>query len=74
MTPKQRQRQNYRESGKYAKVFPCYVCNKSAGVDYCSHPDTDKTINDELLCLCESCYNIYKDIPGPEAVKIAFHL
>jgi len=74
MTPKQRQRQseNFRDNGKYAKVHPCYVCDKSAGVDYFSHPDTDNTINDELLCLCLKCYKKLCDLPGLEAIKIAF--
>jgi len=45
MTEKQTERQKaqYRFHGKYAQVNPCYVCKKSAGVDYCSHPDTDNT-------------------------------
>ena len=74
MTPKQVQRQKteHRDNGKYAKVNPCYVCGKSAGIDYESHPDTDNTIDDELLCLCKRCGNRLRNIPGPEAVKIAF--
>ena len=67
-----RQRPQYREDGRYAKVNPCYVCDKSAGVDYYSHPDSDMTINDELLCLCKNCMGKYQDLPGPEAVKLAF--
>lgn len=70
MSPNQRRRQNHRDHGKYAKVNPCYACGKSAGVDYWSHPDTDKTINDELLCLCSKCNDRLCDIPGPEAVAL----
>lgn len=74
MTEKQaeRQKEQYRNNGKYAKVNPCYVCNKSAGVDYFSHPDTDKTINDQLLCLCKKCYDRLGHLSGKEAIKLAF--
>ena len=68
--------------GKYGKVFPCYVCGKSAGDEYYSHPDTDGILrrkrvflmapNDELLCLCHGCYCKLKDLPGKEALKVAF--
>ena len=68
----QRQKEEYREHGKYAKVNPCYVCGKSAGVDYCSHPDTDKTIDDELLCLCKKCGEKLSKYDGKTAIKIAF--
>ena len=72
MTPRQQARQRHRNSGRYAKVFPCYVCGISAGEDYESHPDTDNTINDELLCLCSKCAAKLRGLPGPEAVKVAF--
>ncbi len=74
MTEKQKERQKpqYRENGKYAKVNPCYVCGKSAGVDYLSHPDTDVTIGDDLLCLCEKCWDKCGHLPGKEAVKLMF--
>ncbi len=61
MKPKQRERQRFRERGRYAKVNPCYVCGKSAGVDYFSHPMTDQTDangqhwGDLALCLCAAC-------------------
>ena len=71
-TKKQIERQKYREQGKYAKVNPCFVCKKSAGENYFSHPDTDKTIKDQLLRLCKKCYIKYKNMPGTEAVKAAF--
>lgn len=73
MTPKQQRRQRHRESGKYAKVNPCYACGKSSGDDYFSHPDTDNSIDDELLCLCHSCYDKLKDLPGKEAIEVAFN-
>jgi hypothetical protein len=74
MTPAQKQRQQtqHRDNGKYAKVNPCYVCGKSARVDYYSHPDTDITIGDDLLCLCKTCADKLCDLPGPEAVAKAF--
>ncbi len=43
-TDKQRERQQHRDRGRYAKVNPCYVCGKSAGVDY---PDADETVNSD---------------------------
>ena len=69
---KERQKYQYRENGKYAKVNPCYVCGKSAGVDYYSHHDTDGLINDELLCLCKKCMDKLDKFDGKTAVKIAF--
>lgn len=71
MTPNQKKRQRYRGRGQYAKVNPCYACGQSAGVDYCSHKDTDHTIHDELLCLCRRCAKATQDMPGPEAVEWA---
>ena len=57
-TINQRMRQDveYREKGKYAKVNPCQLCGKSAGVDYCSHPLTDVgDWHDHAICLCRKC-------------------
>lgn len=71
MTPKQQKRQKHRTDGKYAKVNPCYVCGESAGEDYCSHPDTDGLIADELLVLCDRCAVQLEDLSGPDAVKQA---
>tara|TARA_Y100000310_G_scaffold242957_1_gene247275 strand:- start:977 stop:1216 length:240 start_codon:yes stop_codon:yes gene_type:complete len=72
LTEKQieRQKDRYRDKGKYAKVNPCYVCEKSAGIDYFSHPDTDGEINDELLCLCKKCYDKCSHLSGKQAVKL----
>ena len=72
-TPNQgeRQRSQYRDRGRYAKVNPCYACGRSAGIDYCSHKDTDDTINDELLCLCPRCAKTTQSMSGPEAVEWA---
>jgi hypothetical protein len=58
MSPKQkeRQRQEYRKSGKYSKINPCYACDKSAGIDYYSHRLTDTgNWGDAALCLCARC-------------------
>ena len=58
---KQQERQQHRTQGKYAKVNPCYCCGKSAGVDYASHPMTDRTDpggrdwGDTAICLCPTC-------------------
>lgn len=53
---RQRQDRDYREGGKYAKVNPCYACDKSAGVDYFSHHLTDTGAwNDIALVLCKRC-------------------
>ncbi len=66
-----RQRQDYRDKGKYSRVNPCYRCGKSAGIDYCSFlgDDTDACGNhwyDVALCVCEKCW-IYLDELTPEA-------
>jgi cation transport regulator len=71
LTGPQRQRQSYRDAGKYAKVNPCRICGKSAGVNYYAHPDTDVTIGDELLVLCKKCAKKTQDMPGVEAAKLA---
>ena len=52
-TKKQIERQRFREAGKYAKVNPCQLCGKSAGVDYCSDRRTDSV---------DSCGNRWADI------------
>ncbi len=60
---KQLERQRHREQGRYAKVNPCNGCGKSAGVDYLSHPMTDrigsdgKNWGDTAICLCPRCLN-----------------
>jgi hypothetical protein len=76
MTPtnKQVQRQKHRkDDGKYTKVNPCYHCGKSAGVDYCSHPCTDggrgSEMNDEGLCLCQTCCCFLESLPNDEALR-----
>ena len=61
MTARQRERQQHRASGKYAKVNPCYRCGKSAGLDYYSDERTDTVDSqgnawgDHALCLCGQC-------------------
>lgn len=74
MTSAQQARQNHRDNGRYAKVCPCNVCSKSAGENYDSHPDTDDTIDDQLICLCKSCFKLLAHLPGPEAVQKAKEL
>ena len=67
----ERQKQRFRNKGRYAKVHPCYVCGKSAGVDFNSHHDTDGLINDELLVLCDKCATILEKYDGKEAIEKA---
>lgn len=67
----ERQKSEYRSRGRYAKVNPCRVCGKSAGVDYFSHKDTDKTIGDQLLVLCNRCYCMTIQATGQEAIEWA---
>lgn len=70
---KVRQKPEYRSTnGRYEELPHCYVCNKCVGEAYWSHPDTDRTISDRLLCLCKKCYDKCKDMPGTEAVKMFF--
>lgn len=60
---KQLLRQRFREDGKYSKVNPCYGCDKSAGVDYASHPLTDcGDWHDIAICLCMKCWNATCDM------------
>lgn len=72
MTDKQVARQKARVNGQYAEMQKCYVCKAFVGDDYWSHPDTDQTINDELLCLCKKCCDKLSKYSGTEAIKIAF--
>jgi len=70
MSPAQRERQksDHRERGRYARVNPCYVCGRSAGVDYLSHPLTDTLdvegvgFGDLGLCLCPRCEKATREI------------
>ena len=55
-TPAQKERQDHRSNGKYAKVNPCQCCGKSAGVNYYSHRLTDTgDWGDRALTLCKKC-------------------
>jgi hypothetical protein len=52
----ERQKNHFRDKGKYSEVNKCYGCGKSAGVNYFSHPLTDTgDWGDEALVLCEKC-------------------
>jgi len=48
MTPKQAERQSHRDrsNGRYAEVNPCYLCQRSVGVDYYSTQYTDSDMPD----------------------------
>lgn len=66
LTPAQRSRQEYRSRGKYSKVNPCFACEKSAGIDYYSHPLTDTgDWNDLAICLCKQCFEATQDMTDP---------
>lgn len=54
-TPAQKERQHdeYRDHGKYAKVNECEVCGKSSGVKYYSHENTDDW--GCALVICKKC-------------------
>lgn len=73
---KERQQPEYRTRGKYAKVNPCNVCGKSAGVDYLSDHRTDTTDSagnhwgDIALCLCGKCATRLADLPDQQAYEI----
>ena len=66
---RERQRPEHRSAGKYAAVYPCYHCGKSAGVNYCSHRETDAAFNDEGLCLCPRCCEFLESLPNDEALR-----
>jgi hypothetical protein len=75
-TAKQTERQStdHRTAGRYAKVNPCYVCGKSAGVDYYSdRADTTgengEDFGDLGLCLCEKCANKSAAMSDADAYK-----
>lgn len=72
-TAAQRARQDirHRDHGRYAKVNPCYVCGKSAGIEYFPHHETDVTIGDKLLVLCRNCADATEAMSGPDAVAWA---
>ena len=76
-TAKQIKRQQYRSHGQYAKVNPCYICDKSAGEDYLSDPRTDTidsngvSWDDIALCLCPRCSKELASLPDDWAFAIA---
>lgn len=63
MSPAQRERQRseHRDRGRYSQVNPCYVCGRSAGLNYFSHPLTDCRDSEDVgfgdlgLVLCPRC-------------------
>ena len=77
-TPAQRERQDsqHRDGGKYAKVNPCYLCGKSAGVNYSSDRRTDTTDSagndwgDIALVLCARCAKKLDAMPDAEAYAL----
>lgn len=68
MTPAQQRRQKHRDSGKYAKVNPCYRCGKSAGDNYWSDRRTDSLLNDEAICLCTPCRDLLDKMTDEQIV------
>lgn len=65
---RERQRDEHRDRGRYARVNPCYVCDRSAGVNYWSHPLTDCLdaegigFGDLGLVLCSRCAKATQEI------------
>jgi len=76
-TAAQRERQSneHRDHGRYATLNPCYVCGRSAGVNYFSHASTDCVgpdgTGDALLVLCPRCARATDPLTGPEAIAWA---
>ena len=76
-TAAQVKRQDFRDRGKYTKVNPCYLCGKSAGVDYFSDRRTDRvdsagnSWDDIALCLCADCHHKLAALPDAEAYQLA---
>lgn len=74
---RERQQTKHRDNGRYAKVNPCYICGKSAGIDYLSDHRSDSTDsegnewNDEALCLCGTCGPALAKLPDGQAYRIA---
>ena len=78
MTQLQINRQKHRANdGKYAKVNACYICSKSAGVDYFSDRRTDSRYSegnewgDQALCLCGRCAGKLDKLPDGKAFRVA---
>ena len=74
----QRSRQGARgNDGKYTKHFPCYICGKSAGVEYYSAEHTDGVDsegnhwNDLALVLCKRCADRLRGLPDGKAFAVA---
>lgn len=62
-TQKQKERQKYREKGKYTKVNTCQGCGKNFGVEYFSHLLTDTgDWGDSALILCMKCVDATQDM------------
>lgn len=75
-TPARRERQGeeHRKSGRYARVNPCQRCGKSAGVDYysvlCDQTDSlGNEWHDSAICVCQKCAKYLEDLveSNPEA-------
>ena len=64
-----RQNKDFRVKGRYAKVNPCEICKKSAGVEYYSHPDCNT--NGLFVCLCEKCAKKVGSLNMKDAIKKA---
>lgn len=57
---RERQKSEHRNHGKYAKFYPCEICDKSAGMDYASLESFGKT-TDLGQVICKKCAaKIYK--------------
>lgn len=66
----ERQRKDYRANGRYAKVNPCEVCHKSAGVDYYSDERVDGAFHGYGLVLCGECATRLSALSDAEALAL----
>jgi len=77
-TEAQTERQHHRrQNGRYAEVFPCQICRRSAGLHYCSDRRTN-TVDaagnqwaDSAIQLCQRCAARLNALPDAEAYAIA---
>lgn len=64
----ERQRNEHRSNGRYAKVNPCCRCGESAGADPYGDRRTDNIINDEAICLCVDCVNLMDKLTDEQLI------
>lgn len=78
LTDKQKERQNYRNNGRYSSVNPCQFCGKSSGIDFLSDKRTDTTINnihvgDAAIMLCKKCFRLLDSMDDDVFISSIFN-